>query len=162
MTARPRRPPDPCGPLRTAVLAVSASAVVGTALQLALVEHWRTPVQLLPWAALAAASLANVVLLTATGAQRLRAVRALAGCSVLVGGLGVLEHLAANRDVMELVDPQSSAAGVLWDALRGPFPVPAAAVVVLPAVLTLVATLGHPLAVAARSRAATEPIMAVR
>lgn len=147
--------------LRTAVVAVSVTAVLGIALELALAGHWRTPVQVLPWLAVTATSLANVLLLTATRVGRLGAVRALAGGSALLGVLGVVEHLVANRDVVARLDPQGSAAGQVWEALRGPVPVLAAAVVALPATLTVVATLGHPLAALPPNDWTTQPIPAV-
>ncbi|HEU5318916.1 MAG TPA: hypothetical protein VFX49_22580 [Chloroflexota bacterium] len=84
--------------LRRSLLVVAALAAAGTAIELAMLRHWKSGMQLVPWVVLA-------VLLTAIGlvAMRpsrgsVRVARGVAVAAVLASLVGMYEHVEANYE----------------------------------------------------------------
>ena len=96
--------------LASAVWALAAATTVGTLLELAVARHWNGWIQLIPW-------VAGTVLLVALAAARYApprwrpAARAALALVLLVGVIGVVEHVRANW----LAAPLDSGVGPTWD-----------------------------------------------
>ena len=78
--------------LRTGFLVLAALAVAGTAVELAMLRHWNTWVQLIPWFTLGVVTVA--ITLAARGRTRLARVLALAVFAA--AAFGIWEHTLAN------------------------------------------------------------------
>lgn len=89
---------------------LALATTLGTLLELAVERHWNGWIQLIPW-------VAGVVLLAALAAARYGparwrpAARAGFGLVLLVGAVGVVEHVRANW----LAAPLDSTVGATWD-----------------------------------------------
>ena len=139
--------------LRRCFLALAVTATAATAVELALIRHWTSATQLIPWYALGGLALGAVLLVVRPRPATLRAVRALAVVVVLTAALGVYEHVLANYHAAPLDFRYESkwaamSAGSRWWAAMsesvGPSPTLAPAVLAQAAVCLLLATLGHP------------------
>lgn len=139
--------------LRRGFVALSALSVVATAVELALIRHWDSTIQLIPWLALAAMAVAVVLVLGRPGRRRVQVVRVLALAVVLTATVGVFEHVKANYDAAPLDFrytakwPTMSAGSRWWAAATqsvGPSPTLAPGVLAQAALCLLFATLGHP------------------
>ncbi|MEV0621675.1 hypothetical protein AB0I81_50675 [Nonomuraea sp. NPDC050404] len=98
-TARPTRRLVPAGTtaLRLGILALVAIGIVGATLELAFERHWASPVQLIPWVALALLAVALVLLLLRDSGPVLTVVRALAAIVLLASVYGVYMHVSVNH-----------------------------------------------------------------
>ncbi|UBU12885.1 hypothetical protein [Nonomuraea gerenzanensis] len=94
--------------LRLGLLALVAIGIVGAALELAFERHWESPVQLIPWVALAVQVVALVLLLLRDSGPVLTVVRVLAAIVLLCSLYGVYTHVSVNFG-MGAMDPQ-------WDS----------------------------------------------
>jgi hypothetical protein len=144
---------DPAALLRRCFIGLAAVSAVGTAVELALIRHWTSTVQLIPWIALAALAVALVLLVARPGRRSLQAARVLAVAVVLTAGFGVFEHVLANYDAAPLDFRYTnrwatmSATSKWWAAASesvGPSPVLAPGVLAQSALCLLFATIGHP------------------
>ena len=88
--------------LRRCLIVLAAVGVVATAVELAMLRHWKGFLQLIPWFALAVISAALILLVVRPGRGTLRLVQTLALVVVLVAGLGVVEHVMANYNAAPL------------------------------------------------------------
>lgn len=154
MTAwRGRLGTDPAAALRAGVLALAGVATVGTAVELATERHWRSTVQLVPWAALAVLTVAVILLAVRPNRRAVQLARVLAAVVVLTSVVGVIEHLQANLDA-GVLDARYAAG---WDALSvltklwyavtktvGPAPPLAPGVLAQAGLISLLATWRHP------------------
>ena len=156
---------DATAVLRRCFAGLAAVSAAATAVELALLRHWTSTVQLIPWFALGAVAVALVLLLVRPGRTSLRAVRILAVAVALTAGLGVFEHVKANYDAAPLDFrytnrwPTMSAGSKWWAAASqsvGPSPTLAPGVLAEAACCLFFATLGHP-ALEQVSRTATRP-----
>ncbi|MGH3765653.1 MAG: hypothetical protein ACRDS0_09810 [Pseudonocardiaceae bacterium] len=93
---RHARRADPLQLLRGALIGLTALGIVGTAFELATLQHWNGVLQLVPWVALVV--LAGALALHASGSGRTRMVRALALLVLGASMFGVLEHALVNYD----------------------------------------------------------------
>lgn len=142
--------------MRTWVVGLSVATLVALTAQLALLAHFDGVGQAVAWAGVAAAYVADVLLLRRRVTRgTLAVVRWLAAYTVLVGAVGVLAHLVAAL-------PDDVTLAALWATVHGPRPVLEPAAVALPGLLTLVATVGHPAAWRSPHDAATQEIPVVR
>jgi len=106
--------------LRRGLFGLTALACLGTAAELALVEHMESPVQLVPFA-LCAVGLGGAVL----GMLRPDArtpLLAIAGLLALGGLFGVWEHLEHNYAFDVEIRPTADAATHVWHAITGANP----------------------------------------
>ncbi|MET8989766.1 hypothetical protein ABZW49_30330 [Nonomuraea wenchangensis] len=83
--------------LRLGLLALVAIGIVGAAFELAFERHWRSPVQLIPWVALALLAVALVLLALSEAPRAVTAVRVLAGVVLLASAYGVFMHVSVNH-----------------------------------------------------------------
>jgi hypothetical protein len=139
--------------LRRCFLGLAVAATAGTAVELALLRHWSSATQLIPWYALGALALGAVLLMAGPRPLTIRAVRILAVVVVVTAAVGVYEHVLANYNAAPLDFRYESkwaamSAGSRWWAAIsesvGPSPTLAPAVLAQAAVCLLLATLGHP------------------
>lgn len=82
--------------LRRGLIGLAALTTGGIAADLAVERHWREPIQLIPWAAVALLASAIVLLLRARRTRTVHVARAAAALVVLASAAGVFEHVAAN------------------------------------------------------------------
>jgi hypothetical protein len=162
---RHARRADPLYLLRGSLAALTALGIVGTAFELATLQHWNGAMQLVPWAALAV--LATALALHARPAARppqTRLVRALALVVLATSVFGVMEHALVNYDAGPLDQRFAST----WDALSvwlrwwyaitktvGPAPTLAPGMLGQAAATLILATIGPRCARADRMVAAT-------
>ncbi|MDI1464778.1 hypothetical protein QEZ54_27785 [Catellatospora sp. KI3] len=139
--------------LRIGVLCLAAVAAGGTAVELAAERHWDTPVQLLPWAALALLAAALLLLAVRPRPASVRTSRVLAAIVLFLAAIGVWEHVEANFDAGWL----DALHGSGWDSLPtstrwwyavakvvGPAPPLAPGVLAQASLLVLLAAWRHP------------------
>lgn len=84
--------------LRRLLIVLAGLAVVGTAIDLAMVRHWTSPSQLVAWAALGVASVAGVLLVARPSRTVVLVVRALAIAVALSAAVGVYVHVDSNYE----------------------------------------------------------------
>ena len=159
------------GVLRRCFIALGALGVVATAVELAMLRHWETAVQLIPWVALAVISAALVVLAARPTRGTVRLVRGLAVLVLLTAGLGVVEHVIANYNAGPLDFRYSarwatmSARSRWWAAFTesvGPSPTLSPLVLAWSALCMVFATVDHPALAGAEPVSAPEAVAAVR
>lgn len=139
--------------LRRALLVLAAAGAVGTAVELAMLRHWTSPVQLIPWVALVVLAAAVAALVRPARPSTLRAVRVAAIAVTVAALIGVVEHVLANHEAGPLDFRYASTWARLSPARRwwlsatggvGPSPSLAPLVLVQSAVCLWLATIGHP------------------
>ncbi|MEV1167598.1 hypothetical protein [Nonomuraea sp. NPDC049784] len=95
--------------VRLGLLGLVAIGILGAALELAFERHWQSPVQLIPWAALALLGLALVLLALRDSPRTTTVVRVIALVVLLASAYGVFMHVSVNHG--------AGAADPAWDAL---------------------------------------------
>jgi len=149
--------------LRRCLLALVLLSVGGTAVELAMVRHWKTPVQAVPWVMLVVATGAAVLLASRPSPRTVWTVRVLAVVIAISAAFGVYEHIQENYDAGPLDQRYETtwdtmpAAAKWWAAISktvGPAPPIAPAVLGQAALGLLFATVRHPALV---GRHLTEP-----
>jgi hypothetical protein len=139
--------------LRESLVALAALNTGGLALELASLRHWKSPVQLIPWAAVVVLAAAAVLLAVFPERRTVRAVRVLAGCVAVIAAVGVYEHVKANYQAGPLDFRYADRWATmpvwarLWAAVSGsvgPAPAFAPAVLAIAALCLWFATLRHP------------------
>ncbi|MEW9549671.1 hypothetical protein [Nonomuraea sp. NPDC050783] len=83
--------------LRLGLLGLVAIGIAGAVLELAFERHWHSPVQLIPWVALALLTVALVLLAVSDARRVVTAVRVLAGVVLLASAYGVYMHVSVNH-----------------------------------------------------------------
>ncbi|HEY6424978.1 MAG TPA: hypothetical protein VIY28_17405 [Pseudonocardiaceae bacterium] len=100
--------------LRVSLGALTALGIVGTAFELATLQHWNGSMQLVPWGALAVLAVALTLHAKPAGRPtRTRLVRGLALLVLAASMFGVLEHALANYRA----GPLDQRFADTWDAL---------------------------------------------
>jgi hypothetical protein len=130
--------------LRVWLLLLASGLLLGTLLELFLINHMEDTVQLIPFA-LCGIGLLSVAI--ALWSPRRVVLLTLRGCMVVIiaGSLvGVYEHVSNNIAFLLEIQPNASTADVLSKALGGANPLLAPAMLTLAAVLALTATYYHP------------------
>ena len=148
-----RREHSPAGLLRAGLLVLAGLGVVATAVELAMLRHWRSPSQLVPWLALG--GIAVCLLAVALRPSRNTVLLArLAGASMVACGFfGALEHASNNYEA----GPLDAVYGATWDQMNvvarwwhaltgsvGPAPTLAPLVLAQIGLCLLLATVQHP------------------
>ncbi len=138
---------------RTGLLVLAGVGVAGTGVELAMIRHWQSLEQLIPWAALAVIAAAIGAVAWRPVAARVRAAQLFAAAVVLAATYGVIEHISSNLHAGPLdasYGPRwstMSATAHLWSAATGavgPAPPLAPAILVQISLCLLLATLAHP------------------
>lgn len=130
--------------LRIWLFLLAGGLFVGTLLELLLISHTKSAVQLIPFV-LCGIGLLSLAL--ALLRPRRAVLLTLRGCMVLIvaGGLfGVYEHVSNNITFLLEIQPNATTAEVLNKALGGANPLLAPAMLTLAAVMALTATYYHP------------------
>ena len=139
--------------LRRCLLIVAALSVAGTAIELAMLRHWKSAVQLIPWAVLVVLGASIAALAWAPSPRTVAIVRAVAVAVVLTAAFGVVEHIRANYDAGFLDARYATTWATMskssrwWAALIktvGPAPSLAPAVLAQAAFCVWLATVDHP------------------
>ncbi|MEA2972146.1 MAG: hypothetical protein QOG82_604 [Actinomycetota bacterium] len=151
---------DPARPLRLGLLLLAGLGTAGTALELAVLRHWGSTIQLVPWAAVIATAVAVAAMAVRPSSRTVRIVRWVAVALCLVAAFGTYEHVLSNYHAAPLDFrfatrwPTMSAPARWWAAASGavgPSPALAPAVLAQSALCLLLACVRHP-ALAAKSR----------
>lgn len=138
--------------LRRCFLGLAATAIIGTAVELALSRHWATAIQLIPWYAVGGLTLAFVLAVFARSDRMLRIARTMIVVVVLSSAYGIYEHVLANYHAGPLdfryTDRWAAMSGASrwWAAISesvGPSPTLAPAVLAQAAACLLFATIGR-------------------
>ena len=110
------------GGIRRLLLAILLIGMVGTAVELLLLEHDEDATQLIPLILIAAGTVA--VLWNAAGRARVSvvAVQVVMALFVVSGFLGVYFHYAANVEFQREMDPALSGSALWWKVLRAKAP----------------------------------------
>ncbi|GAA3255261.1 hypothetical protein [Nonomuraea helvata] len=95
--------------VRLGLLGLAAIGIMGAALELAFERHWQSPVQLIPWAALALLGFALALLSLRDSPRTTTVVRAIALVVLLASAYGVFMHVSVNH--------AAGAADPAWDRL---------------------------------------------
>jgi hypothetical protein len=98
---------------RRSIAGLAAVAVLGTGVELAMLRHWKTPIQLIPWICLATLGVALGLALLAPSRTAILLGRALAGIVAAASLFGVFEHVEGNYNAGPL-DARYSAT---WDTM---------------------------------------------
>jgi hypothetical protein len=101
---------------RRAFLTLAAAGVAGTALELAMLRHWNSPVEMIPWVVLAALGAGIAVAAVRPGRRAIRAVRWLAVVVAVTAVFGVARHVLANYDA----GPLDARYTTRWATMSGP------------------------------------------
>jgi len=147
--------PGAAGLLRSALLGLTGLALAGTTLELVIGRHWDSPVQVIPFIALAVAALALWLVVARPSRGRLRLARLLCALVFAASVLGIWEHIEGNHEAGPLDQRFSerwesmSTASRWWNAVSGgvgPAPPLAPGVLAQAALMLFAATLRHPTA----------------
>jgi hypothetical protein len=104
---------------------LGVGTAVGACAELAMLRHWQSPGQLVPWAVLAVLLLAAAAWLTRRSAATARILRGTAVVAALGSAFGVYEHVGANLAAGPLSGRYTaewesmSAVSQLWAAATG-------------------------------------------
>ena len=131
--------------LRGFLLALAALAFVTTLLELWLENHFKEPLQLVPWAVCVAGLAALAGLALRPGRATLLAARAVMLVAIAGGALGVIVHLKENISFQLDIHPGLAVTDVLGAALKGAAPLLAPGSLAFAALVALAATYQHPL-----------------
>jgi len=150
---RARTPIDAASLLRVCLTALSALCVLATATELAMLRHWDSTVQLIPWFALGILVVAIALFWVRRTRTTIRVVRGLLALVAIASIVGIYEHLHENFIAGPLdyryTDrwDQMSRWSQWWAAFSktvGPAPTLAGGVLLQAALLLYAATLRHP------------------
>jgi hypothetical protein len=145
--------PAPAGTLRRLFLALATLGVAATGVELAILRHWESVEQLVPWIALLLIAFAIAGVTYHPVPARVRAAQAVAAVVAASGLYGMYSHTVANYAAGPLDQRYSatwstmSTASRWWEAATGgvgPSPLLAPAVLTQIGVCLLCATVAHP------------------
>lgn len=137
--------------LRRFLLTVSALLFFGTLVELWLVEHTETVVQLIPFALCGLGLIVVIVVLLHPRRATMLALRALMGLVLLGSLFGVYEHIVGNIAFQNEIHPNATTREVVMGAISGANPLLAPGILALAAMLAIAATYHHPSLVKGRA-----------
>lgn len=139
--------------LRGGLLLLAALGAIGTTVELAMLRHWKSPSQLIPWVALAGVGIAIVAVAVRPTRSTVLAARAVGLALAACGIYGVIKHTTSNYEA----GPLDAVYGARWDSLSalsqwwhaatgtvGPSPTLAPLVLTQIALCLLLVTIHHP------------------
>jgi hypothetical protein len=100
---------------RRSIAGLAAIAVFGTGVELAMLHHWKTPVQLIPWICLATLVVALGLTLVAPSRPAILVARVLGGAVAGASLFGVFEHVEGNYNA----GPLDARYAATWDTMSG-------------------------------------------
>lgn len=130
--------------LRRFLLTISALLFFGTVVELWLVGHAETVVQLIPFALCGLGLIVVIVALLHPRRATMLALRALMGLVLLGSLFGVYEHVMGNIAFQSEIHPNATTREVVMSAIGGANPLLAPGILALAAVLAIAATYHHP------------------
>lgn len=130
--------------LRQFLLVVSALLLIGTLVELWLINHMEDPVQLIPFALCGLGLVAVFVALLRPRRAALRVLRVCMGLLALGSFLGVYLHLESNHGFHNELHPNAPTGELLLGTLGGANPLLAPGMLALTAALAIAATYQHP------------------
>lgn len=130
--------------LRRRLLLLVAVGLAGLAAELALLGHWRAPLQLVPLAALAVAAASTAALALRPARAAVLAFRGAMALALVAGFAGIGLHLNDNLALEREIAPRASTAEQLREAIRGATPALAPGSLALVGLLGLTLTYRHP------------------
>jgi hypothetical protein len=130
--------------LRRFLLTLSALLFCGTVVELWLVEHTETVVQLIPFALCGLGLIVVIVALLHPRRATMLVLRACLGLVLLGSLFGVYEHVVGNIAFQREIHPNAKTREVLMGAIGGANPLLAPGILALAAVLAMAATYHHP------------------
>ena len=161
---------DPAALLRRCLIVLAVLGIAGTGVELAMIRHWGTVLQTIPWVVLVALTITTLALVRARSATAVVGVRIVAITTVAASLFGMIEHVKANFDA----GPLDAVYGPRWDAMSmsskwwdafvkrvGPSPTLAPGVLAQIGLCLLFATMQHPVlrsTVMLRRRGRSEPL----
>jgi len=128
---------DPLRVMRRLLQAILAIGLAGTAVELALLEHYEDATQWLPLVIIAVALVVLAIYAAAPAPAAIRLFRAVMVAQFLLGGVGIVLHYRGNLEFQRDMDPTASSWQLFTKAIRAKAP-PALA----PGVLAQLALLG--------------------
>jgi hypothetical protein len=141
--------------LRTFLLVIAGCICAGTIVELFLLEHTETLVQLAPFVLCGVGALAVAAVLARPRRGTLIVLRLVMGLLLLGSLFGVYEHVEHNLEFELEIRPSATASDVWFEALKGASPLLAPGALALAAALALAGTYEHP-ALARRRGSATQ------
>lgn len=130
--------------LRQFLLVVSALLLLGTLVELWLINHMEDPVQLVPFALCGLGLVAVFLAMLRPRRAALLGLRACMGLLALGSLLGVYLHLESNLGFHLELHPNASTGELLMGMLGGANPLLAPGILALTAALSIAATYHHP------------------
>ena len=130
--------------LRTFLLVVAGCICAGTIVELFLLDHTETLVQLTPFILCCVGALAVAAALGRPKRGTLIALRVVMGLLLLGGLFGIYEHIENNLAFELEIRPTATASDVWLEALKGDSPLLAPGALALAACLALAGTYEHP------------------
>lgn len=135
---------DTASVLRQLVLLIVAFGVVGLVPELLLLEHIKSPSQLIPFALLALTAIGVVWVYARPKPSSLRFFQGVMVLSALGGLMGLWEHLEGNLEYVRELNPSLSGLPLIWKAMHKGTPVLAPGTLIQMALLGLVFSFRHP------------------
>jgi hypothetical protein len=130
--------------MRIWLLLLAGGLLIGTLVELILINHAESAVQLIPFA-LCGLGLLSVALALLRARRAVLLTLRVCMLIIVAGSLfGVYEHISNNISFLLEIQPNATSAEVLSKALGGANPLLAPAMLTLAAVLALTATYYHP------------------
>lgn len=144
---------DPADLMRWGLILLATMSIGGTAVELAMLRHWGSKTQLVPWFCLGLLTLATVALVIRPTARVIQSLRVACAIVAAGAGVGVYMHIRENYRAGPLDAAYSdrwesmSTLSQLWAAFTktvGPSPALAPMVLIMAALCLIIATLRHP------------------
>lgn len=136
--------PETSSVLRRILLAILAFGIVGLVPELLLLEHVKSPTQLIPFALLVLMAVGVGLVYFRPNRTNLRLFQVLMILVALGSLMGVWEHLEGNLEYVRELSPTLSGLPLLWKALHKGAPVLAPGMMLQMALLGLAFTFRHP------------------
>lgn len=136
--------PSPVAVLRGALLVILIAGMIGTGVELLLLEHTEGVWQLVPLALLGAGLVVLLAHALRPGATTVRAVQLTMLAFVGSGLAGWLLHYSGNVEFELEMHPTAAGLGLFWEAIKGATPTLAPGTMIQLGLLGLVHTYRHP------------------
>jgi len=132
--------------LRAILCSLAVLTFLFTPVELLLLEHTKTWLQLVPFVASFFGLVAAGWVLVQPTRARITGARLLSGAIVLSAMVGSIQHVRENLEMELEIRPGADWTSVFWEALHGSAPTLATGILILGALLVLGATYRHPAA----------------
>ncbi|MFT5194466.1 MAG: hypothetical protein ACI9EW_004014 [Cellvibrionaceae bacterium] len=130
--------------LRLFLLALALFMFGGSLIELSLINHFQSAVQLIPFGLAAVGMLALIWVLIQSSQLSIQILRLTMAAASFGSAFGVYEHIAHNLAFELDIRPNAVARDVLFEALSGASPLLAPGILGMAAVIALAATYYHP------------------